>query len=205
MSGDPHRPRLRGRRKIGGRGDPVVFVADEQTAVTIDAPRWAALAEQVLVAEGVRGNSELSLLFIEEEDIAELNLQFLGKGGPTDVLAFPIDADEIAPSIPPMSDKSGPDRSPLDHEELPLLLGDIVVCPAVAMRQAADHAGTPDDELALLIVHGLLHVLGHDHAEPEETAVMRNRERELLEELHWHGPAPAGFRQEHPADEGATE
>jgi probable rRNA maturation factor len=197
MSGDPHRPRLRARRKVGGAGDPVVFVADEQTAVIIDAARWADLAEQVLIAEGVRGNTELSLLFVEEEDIAELNLQFLGKGGPTDVLAFPIDADEIAPSVPPMADKSGPDRSPLDREELPLLLGDIVVCPVVALRQAPTHAGTPDDELALPIVHGLLHVLGHDHAEPEETAVMRNRERELLEEFHWHAPAPAAFRQEH--------
>ena len=205
MSGDPHRPRLRGRPKIGGAGDPVVFVADEQIAVAVDAPRWASLAEQVLIAEGVRGNAELSLLFVEEEDIAELNLQFLGKGGPTDVLAFPIDADEIAPSVPPMADKSGPDRSPLDREDLPLLLGDIVVCPAVAVRQAPTHAGTPDDEIALLIVHGLLHVLGHDHAEAEETAVMRNRERELLEELHWQGPAPAGFRQEHPDDPEDTE
>ena len=58
------------------------------------------------------------------------------------------------------------------------------------------HAGTLDDELALLVVHGVLHVLGHDHAEPDEATAMRSRELELLERHHWDGPAPAGFRQE---------
>ena len=85
---------------------------------------------------------------------------------------------------------------------MPVLLGDVVVCPAVAADQAADHAGTLDDELALLVVHGVLHVLGHDHAEPGEATIMRRRELELLERLHWAGPAPAGFRQHHVGDEG---
>ena len=75
----------------------------------------------------------------------------------------------------------------------PMLLGDVVVCPAVASEAAPTHAGTLDDELALLVVHGILHVLGHDHAEPGETRVMRERERALLEQHHWHGPAPAAF------------
>jgi probable rRNA maturation factor len=65
-----------------------------------------------------------------------------------------------------------------------LLLGDVVVCPAVAARQAPKHAGTYDDELALLVVHGVLHVLGHDHAEPDETVAMRARERDLLARFH---------------------
>ena len=73
----------------------------------------------------------------------------------------------------------------------------MVLCPAVAARQASEHAGTLDDELALLVVHGVLHVLGHDHAEPEQAERMRARERELLEAHHWGGPAPAAFRQEH--------
>jgi probable rRNA maturation factor len=63
--------------------------------------------------------------------------------------------------------------------------------------QADAHAGTFDDELALLLVHGVLHILGYDHAEPDEQAVMQRRERELLEAHHWHGPAPAAFRHEH--------
>ena len=91
---------------------------------------------------------------------------------------------------------SGPDRAEPDLDEIPLLLGDVVVCPAVAARNAPDHAGTVDDELALLVVHGVLHVLGHDHAEPDEAALMRARELALLEAHHWGGPAPAAFRQE---------
>jgi probable rRNA maturation factor len=191
------RPRLPGRKKLGGEGDPEVFVADEQAAVPVDTVRWAALAEAVLTAEGVRGHAELSLLFVGEDDIAALNEQFLGQDAPTDVLAFPIDATEVeVVSLPAMA-RTGPDRSPVDQGDLPLLLGDVVVCPAVAARQAADHAGTLDDELALLVVHGVLHVLGHDHAVAAEGERMRQRERELLEAHHWAGPAPAGFRQEH--------
>ena len=70
------------------------------------------------------------------------------------------------------------------------------ICPAVAAAQASGHAGTLDDELALLVVHGVLHVLGHDHASDAERARMQARERELLERHHWHGPAPTGFRQD---------
>ena len=192
---DRPRPRLGHPRRIGGEGDAEVFVADEQDAVPIDAARWQALVREVLAAEGVRGHAELSLLFVGIDDIAELNEQFMGVQGPTDVLAFPIDAGDVeVASLPART--VAPDRAPPDVGDLPLLLGDVVVCPAVAAGQAGEHAGTLDDELALLVVHGVLHVLGHDHAEPEEMARMRARELELLESLHWQGPAPAGFRQE---------
>jgi probable rRNA maturation factor len=194
--GEPSRPRLARRQKVGGDGEPEVFVADEQRHVAVDVRRWRRLAADVLAAEGVRGNVELSLLFIEEDDIAALNEQFLDVAAPTDVLAFPIDAVDVEVMSSPTSGRSGPDRPPPDPGDQPLLLGDVVVCPAVAARQAADHAGTLDDELALLIVHGILHVLGHDHAEPDEAVQMRQRELELLETLHWHASAPAGFRQE---------
>jgi probable rRNA maturation factor len=194
--GEPSRPRLGGRQKVGGEGDPEVFVADEQRTIEVDVARWRELTEAVLAAEGVRGNVELSLLFVEEDDIAALNEQFLGNAAPTDVLAFPIDAVDVDVMSSPTSGHSGPDRPPPDPSDQPLLLGDVVVCPAVAARQAPEHAGSVDDELALLVVHGILHVLGHDHAEPDEMAIMRRRELELLESLHWHGPAPDGFRQE---------
>jgi probable rRNA maturation factor len=194
--GEPSRPRLGGRQKVGGDGDPEVFVADEQRSVAVDVARWRSLAEGVLAAEGVRGNIELSLLFVEEDDIAALNEQFLGINAPTDVLAFPIDAVDVDVMSSPTTGHRGPDRPPPDPSDQPLLLGDVVLCPAVAERQAAEHAGTLDDELALLVVHGILHVLGHDHAQPDETTVMRARERDLLEALHWHGPAPEAFRQE---------
>ena len=172
-----------------------MFVADEQTVVVVDAARWQRLAGAVLTAEGVRGHAELSILFIGRDDMTELNTQFMGVDGPTDVLAFPIDAAEVeVASLPTRS--VAPDRAPADPGDLPLLLGDVVVCPEVAAAQCAEHAGTLDDELALLVVHGVLHVLGHDHAEADERERMRARERELLEAHHWGGAAPAAFRQE---------
>ncbi len=159
--------------------EPMVVVGDERTSEqgepVVDADRWRRLALHVLVDAGVVG--ELTLTFVDTDEIAELNDEHMGKTGPTDVLSFPMD-DE-----------------PLDG--VPTLLGDVVISPAVAAGQFADHAGTLDDELALLVVHGILHILGHDHAEPSEAVVMRGRELELLERFHWQGAAPLGFRQTH--------
>ena len=156
---------------------PTVVGYDEQQASPVDLDRWVALATAALVAEGVTAG-ELTLAFVDEADMADLNAEHMGEQYATDVLSFPLDADG----------DTGP--APADA---PVLLGDIVICPAVAAAQALSHAGTYDDEVALLVVHGVLHVLGHDHAEPDETARMQQRERALLEQFHWHGPAPASF------------
>jgi len=186
-------------KRVGGEGDLEVFVADEQSELPVDISRWAALAEAVLEAEGVRGAAELSVLFVDADEIAELNAQFLDGKGPTDVLAFPIDASEVdvvnARSASPQH--RGPDRGEPDPGDQPLLLGDVVICPSVAAANAPLHAGTLDDELALLVVHGVLHVLGHDHADADERARMQRRERELLEAHHWRGEPPAAFRLDH--------
>lgn len=159
-----------------------VVVDDQQTAVTIDAGRWADLAAATLTCEGARG--ELTLTFVDADEIAALNAEHMGSSGPTDVLSFPLDGIDDA-------------FEPLDAAGAPRLLGDVVICPEVAQRNAPEHAGTLDDELALLVVHGCLHVLGYDHADPDETRLMRARELELLAAHHWMGPAPEGFRQEH--------
>ena len=176
-------PQARRRRRLPEGGRAEVFVADEQNAEPIDAVRWLTLAEQVLAAEGVGAGAELNLLFIDETAITQLNEEWLGGDGPTDVLAFPIDDDlEIGRS--PDAGTSGPDRKPPEQSEAPLLLGDVVICPAVARRNAPGHAGTYDDEVALLVVHGILHLMGMDHADEQEAAVMQQRERELLERFH---------------------
>jgi probable rRNA maturation factor len=167
----------------GPEGEVQVFGADEQRDAPVDVDRWVALARDVLVAEGVRGEAELSLLFVDEPSMAELNKRFMEADGPTDVLAFPID-DPVVAGRWPDAGTAGPDRDDPEPGDLPLLLGDVVVCPKVARRQAPEHAGSYDDEMALLVVHGVLHVLGHDHAEVEETERMQARERELLGRFH---------------------
>lgn len=163
---------------------PEIVAGDEQHEVPIDVERWARLAADVLRAEG-RRRGELTLTFVDRDEIAALNAEHMGVEGPTDVLAFPLDDEP-----PAGDDLVGP---------APVLLGDVVICPSVAATQAPAHAGTLDDELALLTVHGVLHVVGHDHADPSEAAAMRSRERELLEAHHWRGEAPAGFRPDEPS------
>ncbi len=161
----------------------VVFAADEQSSHPVDTLRWIRLAEAVLAEEGVRGETEVSLLFVDEEAIADLNARFLGREGPTDVLAFPIDDEPVESGRSPDSGGSGPGFTS-EPEDVPTLLGDVVICPAVAERNAPEHAGNYDDELALLVVHGLLHILGMDHEDPDEAEAMEARERELLARLH---------------------
>lgn len=190
-------PRLRKRVRVGGNTDAEVFCADEQSEVPIDLERWQTLAQAVLADEGVRGGTELSVFFVTASEMAELNQEHMGVLGPTDVLAFPIDGGEVIDVVSgPTGASRGPDRSPPDRGDLPLLLGDVVICPTVARDQAPGHAGTLDDEIALLVVHGTLHVLGWDHDSESSTATMRRRELDLLENHHWQGSAPAGFRQE---------
>jgi probable rRNA maturation factor len=159
-----------------------VVASDEQTEVEIDADRWARLAADVLRAEGRRG--ELTLTFVDRAEITQLNAEHMGKQEPTDVLSFPLDALD------------DPSDSSAAGDMGPVLLGDVVICPGVAAGSAPGHAGTLDDELALLTVHGVLHVLGHDHDEPVATNTMRRRELELLIDHHWRGPAPVEFVQE---------
>jgi probable rRNA maturation factor len=194
---------LRKPKRVGGDGEVTVFCASEQTDVPIDLARWQLLAANVLSSEGVRGSAELSILFVERDVISEMNLLHMGKVGPTDVLAFPIDAVVTDTAAGPGGVSKGPDRAPPDPDDSPLLLGDVIVCPSVAVEQAPTHAGSLDDEIALLVTHGILHVLGYDHAEVQERQRMQSRERALLEEHHWRSSAPTIFRIDH--DEDATE
>jgi len=179
----PPLPMTKRRRRPPAEGEVAVFGVDEQGDQPVELTRWVDLATHALVDSGVRGEAELSLLFVDEQAMADLNKRFMGAEGATDVLAFPLD-DAIDAGRWPDTSSTGPDREPPDITELPLLLGDVVVCPSVAARQAPEHEGSYDDELALLVVHGVLHVLGMDHAEPAAAAAMQARERELLDRYH---------------------
>ena len=154
-------------------GGPVVRAFDETSgsaagAGRIDTERWAGLAAAVLRDEGI-DCGELGLRFVDPGAMAELNLAHMGASGPTDVLAFPIDG--------------GNGHSPAPGPAV--LLGDVVVCPAYAARpDRAREPGSLTDELALLVVHGVLHVLGYDHARDAEAAAMQAREGRLLAAHH---------------------
>jgi probable rRNA maturation factor len=143
---------------------PVDVVVDDRGCDhPIDTERYASLLGSALGHEGVTGPGEVALVFVDADTMADLNREHLGGSGPTDVLSFPVDGAE-----------------PLDHTGL-RLVGDVVVCASVAAAQASGHAGTVEDEVALLVVHGALHLCGHDHAEAAERERMWARERELLD------------------------
>jgi len=147
-----------------------VFGADEQRDGDVPLDAMVALVRSVLGAEGVRGGAEVSLLFVDEPSMASLNERFLGEEGPLQGGRAP-DAGGTGPGEP-------------IEEPMPELLGDVVVCPKVAAANAAKEGVGYDDELALLVVHGTLHLLGWDHEEDEEAEAMEARERELLR-AHW--------------------
>ena len=140
-----------------------VLAEDDQSDLEVDVDRWRTLLRLTLQDEGVVAPAEVNLLFVSEARIAALNLEFMGKAGPTDVLSFPLD-DE------PFIAAAG----------MPRMVGDVVICPAVALRNAVPNDRKPDDELALLVVHGALHLLGWDHQDDASAELMEDRERELL-------------------------
>ena len=169
-----------------------VFGTNEQRDVEVDVSRWIALARLVLDSERVAArygtDVEMALMFVDEPTIAELNARFLGGDGPTDVLSFPLDEELPPAGRQPDQGGRGP-GSPAEATEPPALLGDVIVCPSVAVRQAREHGVSADDEIALLVVHGVLHLLDYDHVEPDETAAMRRREQELLARFRDGGTA----------------
>jgi probable rRNA maturation factor len=168
-----------------------VFVADEQVDQPVDTIRWVRLAEAVIVEERIRGDVELSMLFVDEQAMADLNKRFRGQDGPTDVLSFPIDDVPVEGGRSPDSGGTGPGLT-AEPSDLPTILGDVVICPAVASRNAPRHAGSYDDELALLVVHGVLHLLNMDHDNDDDAEVMERREQELLTRFHRRGAADGG-------------
>jgi probable rRNA maturation factor len=152
------------------RAAPRVHGADEQTVVPVELMRWVRLAEHVLDGERAPDDAEMAIVFVDATTIADLNQQYLGGDGPTDVLAFPM--DELRPGL-------------VNEEPEEGILGDLMLCPTVAERQAVTAGHSTDAELELLTVHGILHLLGYDHAEPEEHAEMFGLQDELL--AAWRG------------------
>ncbi|MFY1636997.1 rRNA maturation RNase YbeY [Solwaraspora sp. WMMB335] len=144
-----------------------IEIANESGA-DVDTDAVLAVARHALDEMGVNPLAELSVLLVDEDYMAELNHRWMGADKPTDVLAFPMDEGSV---------DHGPGES---NPGEPGLLGDIVLCPEVAAKQAAAAGHTAADELHLLTVHGVLHLLGYDHAEPDEEREMFDLQARLL-------------------------
>lgn len=129
----------------------------------LDLSAFERLAEFVMDREDVAAAVELSLAIVDDEEMSDLNRQYRGTEGVTDVLSFGCD-----------------DPCPVESEE-PITLGDVILAPSVAERQALELGHTIEQELNLLLVHGVLHLLGYSHETDEDAKVMQERERVLLE------------------------
>lgn len=133
------------------------------TASDCDDSRLISVAEFSLTAMGIHRESELSISLVDEDEMSALHLRWMDEPGATDVLSFPMD------EIKPHSSDQGPG-----------MVGDVVLCPDYAARQAAQAGHGLQEELELLTVHGILHLLGYDHREDEEREMMFNLQGELL-------------------------
>jgi probable rRNA maturation factor len=156
-----------------------VDIANE-SGTEVDEVALAAVARHVLGELHIHPLAELSVLLVDEKVMADLHERWMGEPGPADVLAFPM--DELRPAGPPHVGATRGDRAgPEGQDSGPsALLGDVVLCPQVAAEQAREARHSVGDELELLCTHGLLHLLGYDHAEPEERAAMFSLQDQLL-------------------------
>jgi probable rRNA maturation factor len=143
-----------------------ITFADEQDDPLPTDP-LIELAGVAMTAEGMPSSTQLSISLVDTNRMSDLNEEYMGRAGATDVLSFPI--EDFSGGVP---DNSG--------EEPPLLLGDIVICPEVVRSNAATAGVAFEDEMALMVVHGILHLLGRDHMTEAEAEAMEQREREIL-------------------------
>ena len=138
---------------------------NNETGFECDEHELVLLSRHVLDAMRVHPQAELSIVLVDEAAMERLHVQWMDLPGPTDVMSFPM--DELRPG-----------REGEEPEEG--VLGDIVLCPSVAARQAKEAGHATEEELLLLTTHGILHLLGYDHAEPDEEREMFELQRQLL-------------------------
>ncbi|HET7762084.1 MAG TPA: rRNA maturation RNase YbeY [Phycicoccus sp.] len=136
-----------------------------ETEYDVDALELVACARYVLGQMKVHPQADLCLRLVDEPAMETLHVQWMDLPGPTDVMSFPM--DELRPGRDGVEPQEG-------------VLGDIVLCPSVAARQARDAGHATEEELLLLTTHGILHLLGYDHAEPEDEKEMFELQRQLL-------------------------
>ncbi|GAA5155956.1 rRNA maturation RNase YbeY [Microbacterium pseudoresistens] len=138
---------------------------NNESGVQVREEELVKLVRHILTAMHVHPETEVSIIMADVENMEKLHIEWMDETGPTDVLSFPM--DELRPGSPDLPTPAG-------------LLGDVVLCPEVAGEQALAAGHSLEEELLLLTTHGMLHLLGYDHAEPEEKAEMFGLQRELL-------------------------
>lgn len=140
-----------------------------ESGVAVSEEELISIARFVLDRMKVNPAAELSIVLLDTAAMADLHMRWMDLPGPTDVMSFPM--DELEPGGRPDAAEPGP-----------AMLGDIVLCPEFAADQAAANGHSLGQELALLTVHGVLHLLGYDHAEPDEEREMFALQQQLLED-----------------------
>ncbi len=140
-----------------------VLITNEQEAVDINIDFIKKIAVEIMSFIKSPDNSQLSLVFCDDEAIKELNNEYRGKDQPTDVLSFPIELENFIPEI--------------------RMLGDIVISTDTAIKQAKEYNHSVITEIVILLIHGLLHLHGYDHIDEEDNKKMRNKEKEVLKYL----------------------
>ena len=150
---------------------------NNESGVEVDETLLAQVGRFVLDAMDVNPLAELSLVLLDVDAMAALHVQWMDLPGPTDVMAFPMDAadgpiERVDPSAPPSTDRS----------KVEAMLGDVVLCPAVAADQAASAGHSLESELHLLCAHGILHLLGYDHGDPDQEREMFELQADILGE-----------------------
>ncbi len=145
---------------------------NNESGIAVDETALMSLGSHVLAAMHIHPLAELSVVLVDPGTMERLHVQWMDEPGPTDVMSFEM--DELRP---------GSEGKPSE----PGLLGDVVICPEVARKQAAQAGHSLEAEIHLLATHGILHLLGYDHAEPDEEREMFRLQRELL--ASWQGSA----------------
>lgn len=140
-----------------------INVTSHREPEPLDPAGFVRLAEFVLLAEEAPVNCELSIALVDLEEMTQLNGEYRGKEGPTDVLSFECD-----------------DPCAVASADQPVMLGDVIIAPDVAVAQAEEYGHTVEEELNLLLVHGILHLLGYDHIDDADAVAMQDRERVVL-------------------------
>jgi probable rRNA maturation factor len=167
-----------------------IEIANE-SGVAVNEAALASLARHVLDEMRVHPLAELSVLLVDEPAMTELHVRWMGEEGPTDVLSFPM--DELRP---PQPGGTHGERDEAGISGIPGLLGDVVICPQVAEAQARQAKHSVTDEIDLLCTHGILHLLGYDHADPTEHAAMFGLQDRLLSSWRAERAQPAAGREQ---------